>query len=161
MTTNYNVTINQQIKQQISHQSVANLDVIPSGKNTVHLLYNNQSYHVELIEKNYNQKTYTLKVNGAIYTVQIANALDQLIEHMGLSTASSKKINQIKAPMPGLILDISVKAGDTVKENDTLLILEAMKMENSITSPRDGVIKSVTVKKGAAVDKNQLLIEFE
>jgi biotin carboxyl carrier protein len=161
MTTNYNVTINQQIKQQISHESVADLDVIPAGKNTVHLLFNNQSYHVELIEKDYNQKTYTLKVNGAIYTVQIANALDQLIEQMGLSTAKSKKINQIKAPMPGLILDISVKVGDTVRENDTLLILEAMKMENSITSPRDGVIKSVTVKKGAAVDKNQLLIEFE
>lgn len=161
MTTNYNVTINQQIKQQISHQSVEDLDVIPAGKNTVHLLYNNQSYHVELIEKDYNRKTYTLKVNGAIYTVQIANALDQLIEQMGLSTANSQKVSQVKAPMPGLILDISVKTGDTVKENDTLLILEAMKMENSITSPRDGVIKSVAVKKGAAVDKNQLLIEFE
>jgi biotin carboxyl carrier protein len=161
MTTNYNVTINQQIKQQISHQSVADLDVITVNKNTVHLLFNNQSYHVELIEKDYNAKTYTLKVQGAIYTVKIANALDQLIEQMGLSTASSKKINQIKAPMPGLILDISVKVGDEVKENDTLLILEAMKMENSITSPRDGIIKTIAVKKGAAVDKNQLLIEFE
>jgi len=161
MTTNYNVTINQQIKQQISHESVADLDVITVNKNTVHLLFNNQSYHVELIEKDYNAKTYTLKVQGAIYTVKIANALDQLIEQMGLSTASSKKINQIKAPMPGLILDISVKVGDEVKENDTLLILEAMKMENSITSPRDGIIKTIAVKKGAAVDKNQLLIEFE
>jgi biotin carboxyl carrier protein len=161
MTTNYNVTINQQIKQQISHQSVADLDVITVNKNTVHLLFNNQSYHVELIEKDYNAKTYTLKVQGAIYTVKIANALDQLIEQMGLSTASSKKINQIKAPMPGLILDISIKVGDEVKENDTLLILEAMKMENSITSPRDGIIKTIAVKKGAAVDKNQLLIEFE
>jgi biotin carboxyl carrier protein len=161
MTTNYNVTINQQIKQQISHESVADLDVITVNKNTVHLLFNNQSYHVELIEKDYNAKTYTLKVQGAIYTVKIANALDQLIEQMGLSTASSKKINQIKAPMPGLILDISIKVGDEVKENDTLLILEAMKMENSITSPRDGIIKTIAVKKGAAVDKNQLLIEFE
>lgn len=161
MTTNYNVTINQQIKQQISHQSVADLDVIPVNDHTMHLLHNNQSYHVELIEQDYNQKTYTLKVQGTIYTVQIANALDQLIEHMGLSTSSSKKVNLIKAPMPGLILDISVKVGDIVKEDHPLLILEAMKMENSITSPRDGVIKTIAVKKGDAVDKNQLLIEFE
>lgn len=161
MTTNYNVTINQQIKQQISHQAVADLDVIPVNQNTVHLLYNNQSYHVELVAQDYNQKTYTLKVQGTIYTVQIANALDQLIEQMGLSATKTKKVNLIKAPMPGLILDIQVKVGDAVKENDLLLILEAMKMENSITSPRDGIIKTIAVKKGAAVDKNQLLIEFE
>jgi biotin carboxyl carrier protein len=63
--------------------------------------------------------------------------------------------------MPGLILEINVVVGQTVKENDPLLILEAMKMENSFLSPRDGVIKSIAVIKGDAVDKGQLLIEFE
>ena len=63
--------------------------------------------------------------------------------------------------MPGLILEISVVVGQTVKENDPLLILEAMKMENSFLSPRDGVIKSIAAIKGDAVDKGQLLIEFE
>jgi biotin carboxyl carrier protein len=48
-----------------------------------------------------------------------------------------------------------------VKENEQLLILEAMKMENSILSPRDGIIKSISVAKSQAVDKGQLLIEFE
>jgi biotin carboxyl carrier protein len=63
--------------------------------------------------------------------------------------------------MPGLILDINVKIGQKVKEDDPLLILEAMKMENVLTSPRDGIIKSISVSKGDAVNKNQLLIEFE
>jgi biotin carboxyl carrier protein len=72
----------------------------------------------------------------------------------------TKQINAIKAPMPGLILEISV-VGQTVKENDSLLILEAMKMENSFLSPRDGIIKSISVILGDAVDKGQLLIEFE
>ena len=63
--------------------------------------------------------------------------------------------------MPGLIIDISITIGQEVKENDTLLILEAMKMENSITSPRDGVIKTISVTKNDTVKKNQLLIEFE
>jgi biotin carboxyl carrier protein len=73
----------------------------------------------------------------------------------------TKQINAIKAPMPGLILEISVVVGQTVKENDSLLILEAMKMENSFLSPRDGIIKSISVILGDAVDKGQLLIEFE
>jgi biotin carboxyl carrier protein len=63
--------------------------------------------------------------------------------------------------MPGLILEISVVVGQTVKENDNLIILGAMKMENSFLSPRDGVIKTISVLMGDAVDKGQLLIEFE
>ncbi|MCL4126550.1 UNVERIFIED_CONTAM: hypothetical protein GTU68_064554 [Idotea baltica] len=63
--------------------------------------------------------------------------------------------------MPGLILEINIAVGQEVKENDSLLILEAMKMENILTSPRDGIIKSISVSKGDAVEKNQLLIEFE
>jgi biotin carboxyl carrier protein len=63
--------------------------------------------------------------------------------------------------MPGLILEISVAVGQSVKENDNILILGAMKMENSFLSPRDGVIKSIAVNMGDAVVKGQLLIEFE
>jgi biotin carboxyl carrier protein len=63
--------------------------------------------------------------------------------------------------MPGLILEIQVKEGQDVKEDDTLLILEAMKMENVIHSPREGIIKSINVKQGETVDKDSLLIEFE
>jgi biotin carboxyl carrier protein len=63
--------------------------------------------------------------------------------------------------MPGLILDIHVRIGQAVNEDDPLLILEAMKMENVITSPRDGIIKNISVRKSDTVDKNQLLIEFE
>jgi biotin carboxyl carrier protein len=80
---------------------------------------------------------------------------------MGFELSSAKDIDSVSAPMPGLILEIHVRIGQAVNENDPLLILEAMKMENVITSPRDGIIKSISVKKGDAVDKNQLLIEFE
>ena len=80
---------------------------------------------------------------------------------MGFEVGVSKRVNDIKAPMPGLILDIAVNVGQEVKENDSLLILEAMKMENNIVSPRDGIIKSIDVSQGDAVEKNQLLIEFE
>ena len=91
----------------------------------------------------------------------ISGALDELIKSMGIERGRTKVVNAIKAPMPGLILEINVSVGQEVKENDPLLILEAMKMENCFLSPRDGVIKSIMVEKGNAVDKGQLLIEFE
>ena len=100
-------------------------------------------------------------VNSNTYQVKIANKLDQLISKMGFSIGTNKQINKIKAPMPGLILDVMAKEGQVVKEDDALLILEAMKMENVIISQREGIIKTIAVKKGDAVDKNNLLIEFE
>ncbi|HKK78307.1 MAG TPA: biotin/lipoyl-containing protein, partial [Phaeodactylibacter sp.] len=63
--------------------------------------------------------------------------------------------------MPGMVLEVSVKAGEEVSEGTPLLILEAMKMENVIKSPGDGVIKAINVTKGEAVDKNYLLVEME
>ena len=62
--------------------------------------------------------------------------------------------------MPGLIIDLKIKAGDTVQQGDPLLILEAMKMENILKSPGEGVIKNLKVKKGDHVEKGQVLIEF-
>ena len=63
----------------------------------------------------------------------------------------------VNAPMPGNILDVKVKAGDSVKAGDTLLILEAMKMENEISAPQDGTIASVNVRKGDVVNSGDLL----
>ena len=91
----------------------------------------------------------------------IKNALDQKLEQMGFGTAASKQIKQIKAPMPGLVLNIDVTDGQSVKEGDRLVILEAMKMENSILIHADAVIKKVLVSAGQAVEKNQVLIELE
>ena len=70
------------------------------------------------------------------------------------------KVNNVRAPMPGLIIDLKVRNGDTVKAGDALLILEAMKMENIIKAPGDATVKSVKVSKGDGVEKNQVLIEF-
>ena len=110
---------------------------------------------------NFLKKNYTIEVNNNIYNVEISNPLDLLINELGFTFGHTKHVDLIKAPMPGLILDIHVVSGQKVKENEALLILEAMKMENVITSPRDGVIKSVNISKGDAIDKGQLLIEFE
>ena len=79
---------------------------------------------------------------------------------MGLNAAISQKVNEVKAPMPGLVLRALVEEGAAVKKGDSLLVLEAMKMENVIKSPVDAVVAKIPVKQGQAVEKNQVLIQF-
>ena len=161
MNNKYKLNVNKTFEVNLSEEDVQQLNAVKTSKDSYHVLNDNKSYQAVVTQSDFLQKKYTVKVNSTEYEVAITDELDQLIKEMGFSVGSSKHVNSIKAPMPGLILDIHVKAGDSVKEDDALLILEAMKMENVIVSPRDGLIKSVSVTKGAAIDKGQLLIEFE
>ena len=157
----YKATVNKTDSFDLDDSSVDSLDAISVGDSKFHILKNNCSYRAEITQSDFLSKNYTVKVNGNSYEVNIADALDLLIKQMGFEVGSAKQVNAIKAPMPGLVLEISVEVGQEVQEGDNLLILEAMKMENSFTSPRAGIIKSIVVNKGQAVDKGQLLIEFE
>lgn len=161
MSSNYKVTVNDSFHFDFEKESISQLDAVPTEMNAFHVLHQNTPHKTEIIASDFNHKSYTVKVNNTNYTVVISNPLDILIKEMGFEAGLTKQVNAIKAPMPGLILEISVVVGQTVKENDNLIILGAMKMENSFLSPRDGVIKSIAVSTGDAVDKGQLLIEFE
>lgn len=161
MSIGYKVNVNDTFHFDVEKKSVSQLDAVSVETNKFHILHENKPYKAEILTSDFNQKSYTVKVNNNTYTVEISNALDLLIKEMGFEVGLTKQVNFIKAPMPGLILEISVVVGQEVKENDNLIILGAMKMENSFLSPRDGVIKSISVAMGDAVDKGQLLIEFE
>lgn len=161
MSAVYKVNVNDTFHFDLEKKSISQLDVVSVETNKFHILHQNVPYKAEIITSDFPQKRYTVKVNNNTYVVAISNPLDILIKEMGFETGLSKQVNFIKAPMPGLILEINVMVGQTVKENDNLIILGAMKMENSFLSPRDGIIKSISVTMGDAVDKGQLLIEFE
>ena len=125
-----------------------------------HLLYNSKSYNIEVIKLNTEEKTLVLKVNSVKFNLQLKDKYDELLHSLGLDNLASKKVNEIKAPMPGMVLKILVKDGADVKKGDPILVLEAMKMENIIKSPTDGIIKKIAAVQGVAVEKNQLLIQF-
>lgn len=161
MNQKFNTKVNDSLQFTIDSESAKNLDVIETKPQLFHLLEQSKPFNIQITDSDFNTKTYTIKVNNNSYTVKIEDDLDALIKSLGFEVGASKMVNDIKAPMPGLILDIMVKAGDQVTVDTPLLILEAMKMENSIVSPRDGVIKSVSGTKGNTVDKGELLIEFE
>lgn len=161
MSNNYKLSVNNTTSFHFTESDLKNLDAVNVEQAKFHVLKDHKPYKAEIISADFIAKKYSIKVNNNTYEVAIADALDMLIKSMGIERGRTKVVNAIKAPMPGLIIEISVEIGQTVKENDSLLILEAMKMENSFLSPRDGVIKSIAVEKGHAIDKGQLLIEFE
>jgi acetyl/propionyl-CoA carboxylase alpha subunit len=135
-------------------------DVSALGDGRYHVLHKGNSYNAELITADYATKIFVLKINGQRIELQAKDRFDQLLEQMGLSNATTAKVNELKAPMPGLIVDIRVQPGTSVQKGDPLLVLEAMKMENILKAPADGIVSSIKVEMRANVTKGQVLVQF-
>ncbi len=114
-------------------------------------------------------KKYRVNVNGTDYEITLeevtgaeaskpAAPAPQAAPAPAAAPAASAGSEQVVSPMPGNILNINVKVGDTVKKGQVLLILEAMKMENEIMAPKDGTVTAVNVQKGSTVESGALLV---
>ena len=161
MDKNFKVTVNESFEYDFKSSDHKKLDVLKLTTSNYHVINKNKSFTVNLQKSNFNNREYTVNVSGNNYAVKIDTPLDELIKEMGFTVGSSKKANDVKAPMPGIILSVNIKEGQEIKEGDTLLILEAMKMENSIGSPKDGIVKAIHIKNGETVEKGTLMIELE
>ena len=121
-------------------------------------------------------KNYTITVNGNVYDVTVEEgastgavsapaapkaapkaAAAPAAKPVATGTAGSVKIN---APMPGKIVDVKVKVGDAVKKGQTVLVLEAMKMENEICAPQDGTVATVECAVGDSVETGKVLVSM-
>ncbi len=114
----------------------------------------------------------TIEVNGTQYNVEmeqeVAKTKTPTIVRKPIVNKTSEgavpagsNVNALKAPLPGNIFKINVKEGDTVNAGDTLLVMEAMKMENDIRAEKSGTISAIKVKEGEAVLQGTILIEFK
>jgi len=135
-------------------------DISKTDQQSFHILFNNQTFNAHIVEIDYESKVFKLQLNGKLIELELKDKMDLLLEEMGISDIDENQLNDIKAPMPGLIIEIMVAPGDEVKKGDPLLILEAMKMENVIKASGDGVISEIKVDKGVSVEKNQVIIQF-
>ena len=156
----FQVAVNEN-KYEITPQAARELDILSSGDNGFHILKDLKAYNVEVKAIDYATKTFTFKINGSIHTAKINDAYDRLIDQLGMKVGVSQKVGDIKAPMPGLVLEVAVEIGQTVTKGDKVLILEAMKMENVIKAAGDGVVKAIHTTKGQPVEKNQVLIKLQ
>jgi biotin carboxyl carrier protein len=125
-----------------------------------HIIKDHISFDIYILQINKEDKTVSLRINGKTATVKIEDRYDILLKEMGLENLSKVTVKELKAPMPGLVLDIKVNVGDHIEKGQPLLVLEAMKMENILKSPANAVVSEIKVKKGQAVEKNEILITF-
>lgn len=149
-------------KNEISVNSqLLSWDMVKIKDGNFHVIYNHKSYNAEVLEADYQTKSFVIKINNTKYTVSVKDRFDILLDQLGMGNVNFAKVNDLKAPMPGLIVDIKVQVGDTVKKGDTILILEAMKMENVLKATGEGIIKAIKITPKQNVEKNQVMIEFE
>ncbi|MBK6881488.1 MAG: acetyl-CoA carboxylase biotin carboxyl carrier protein subunit [Flavobacteriales bacterium] len=134
-------------------------DLVRTGPSSFSLVRNGRSHRILVLKEDRENNTVRLRIGAHTFTVQLEDDRSRLMHTLGLDKATAK-VKEVKAPMPGLVLNILVKAGDAVKKNDPILVLEAMKMENLIKAPGDAIIGSVHAEKGKAVEKGQLLVSF-
>lgn len=135
--------------------------ILEKSGNKIKVLIKGKIYDTVIKKSDPDNKKFVINVEGYDFPVKINEPIDQLIAKMGFLKTRNHSVKEIKAPMPGLVLDIYVNVGDIVEVNQNLLSLEAMKMENILKSQGQGTIREIKIKKGAAVEKNQILIVFE
>ena len=135
-------------------------DIADLGAGRYHVLHEGRSYNAEIVSADYTTKDIVLKINGQRVELHAKDRFDLLLERLGMSNAAATKVNELKAPMPGLIVDIRVQPGQAVLKGDPLLVLEAMKMENILKAPTDGTVNSIKVTLRDNVQKGQVLVQF-
>ncbi|MCL5991776.1 MAG: acetyl-CoA carboxylase biotin carboxyl carrier protein subunit [Bacteroidetes bacterium] len=131
------------------------------GENIFSFAVNQRLLQVELVvDENQNL---IISFDGLSYQIDVTNETKKMLAKFVQTSATGAGVRggQIKAPMPGMVVKILIEPGIEVHKGDSLLIVEAMKMENALKSPFRGKVKSIKVNEGEAVEKDALLMELE
>lgn len=138
-----------------------NLRILERSGNVLRVHYNGENHTAIIKSEDYDRKEFVINISGYNFTVKIDEAIDLLINRLGFKSVRQHSLKEVKAPMPGLVVELHVREGDEVEEGDKLISLEAMKMENIIKATGAGKVAKVWVSKSSSVDKNQVMITFE
>ena len=137
------------------------VEYLNAHSNEISLRKDGKKFNCRILKHYKAENEYVLKVNGKIVSLKLSSTIEKTIKKIGLNNVDAQSVNELKSPMPGLIVEIKTKPGESVKKDQQLIVLEAMKMENVLASPVDGIIKKIIVKPQQTVEKNSLLIIFE
>lgn len=135
-------------------------DIIEIRNGIFHVILKNRSFNAEVIKHDPEEKIFHIRINNNTYKLAVQDQYDELLKALGMDSINSGKTADLKAPMPGLVVEVAVHEGQEVKKGDRLVVLEAMKMENILKASGDAVVKKVNAVKGRTVEKNEVLVLF-
>lgn len=127
----------------------------------VRLVSIGDAVHRVVVRRGESRGRYVLWIDGHRYDVEALDERTRAIRDLSGAAAAASGPAPLRAPMPGLVVRVSVKPGDRVEAGQGLVVMEAMKMENELRSSAAGTVRAVHAQSGSAVDKGALLVELE
>ena len=137
------------------------IEFVKSATNSFKMRMNSVEKDADLVKLDKENKLVIVRIEGKKFAVQIKEPVDLMLDTLGINSKSTKKVNNLKAPMPGLVIKILAEQGKHYKAGDALMILEAMKMENVFKAAADVTIKAIEITERQTVEKGQILMVFE
>jgi biotin carboxyl carrier protein len=128
-----------------------------AGQPVYSLLLDGRSYEAYVYQDE-DSDDWQVLLSGDLYTLQVEDEREKRLRAQAGGVAASTGEFNLKAPMPGLIVDVAVAEGQAVKKGDILVILESMKMQNELKCPMEGTVTRVRAKVGESVEHNQVLL---
>lgn len=133
------------------------VDLVPLGHNRYSLIIGSRSHEIGVMS---NLDGYVVSTGTRSGQYQVEDfEIAKLKRSVGIT--GGDRLRRVTAPMPGLVIHVLCRAGDEIKKDQPLVVMEAMKMENDIKAPYPGKIKQVYAEKGKSVEKGQTLVELE
>jgi biotin carboxyl carrier protein len=131
------------------------VDFLALGPSLYSILMDGLSHELVIEERDQNIE---VLVRGRLFTGQVLDERAQLMAERSGGMISDTGEMSIRAPMPGLVVAVSVEVGQDVRAGQTIIILESMKMQNELKAPRDGVVQNIGVAAGQSVEQNKILV---
>lgn len=153
----YNSFYKDDLHHLLHNEQEQNFDVTALGNGRYSLVKNGKSYLVHL---NRLEDTWHVNINGAYFPIQVEDERMRKVKELVKSAKSGPQDLVIKAPIPGVVIKVTVEEGKTISKGEPLLILEAMKMENVIKANCDSLVEKILIKENEAVQQNQELIRL-
>jgi len=162
MSNHFKAILDKYSEYEYSAEQINDLDILKKPDcDDYHMIYKGKSYNLSLVSYDQDTSTAIVSVNGAEYTIKVEDKWSRLIQEMGLDKQVAQQVAALYAPMPGLVKKVHAMAGTAAKADDTLLVMEAMKMENLLKAPTDVTVSEVHVAEGQVVQKGELLVSFD
>ena len=136
-------------------------DIVKTKDGLFNIIYKEKSFIANVLSHDKKNKVFEIVINNNHYKVQLKDSFDEALIRLGVEHQEVDKDNAVVSPMPGKVVEVFVGAGDSVDEGDSLIVLEAMKMENIIKATKSGEVKHVYASVGDSVEKNCRLLVYK